>query len=244
MVMKNKYLTTTQAAQLCHVTRFTIRNWINEGKLKSQKTAGGHRRVLREDFISFINANKIKSTIAIEPSEQVSINVEPKKQETPTKQADENVESIKRSDENVELKKQEDCNVIPNEQEAGNAVMPCWEFKRLNKFAKAERHNCKTCLIFKERSDKCFLLVRMFGFERVRCSRKCLKCTYFKTYYPEEKIILGRMSGVFHKGLYTSGRCLASIKNVLSRKKVKAPERVLKIITNEGKQQEDSCHIS
>lgn len=56
--MENKYLTTSDAAKLCNVTRFTIRNWIISGKLKSTKTAGGHRRILREDVMEFLNTDK------------------------------------------------------------------------------------------------------------------------------------------------------------------------------------------
>jgi len=52
--MKNEVLTTTGAAQLCHVSRFTIRNWVESGKLKSSLTAGGHRRILINDLEKFM----------------------------------------------------------------------------------------------------------------------------------------------------------------------------------------------
>jgi excisionase family DNA binding protein len=57
--MRKKYLTTTEAAQLCKVTRFTVRNWVNNGRLKSSRTLGGHRRILREDLMKFMKKNMV-----------------------------------------------------------------------------------------------------------------------------------------------------------------------------------------
>ncbi|MBU1923978.1 MAG: helix-turn-helix domain-containing protein [Candidatus Omnitrophica bacterium] len=58
-LMKKEYLTTTQAARYCNVTRFTIRNWVNSDMLKATKTAGGHRRILKQELIKFIKKNNI-----------------------------------------------------------------------------------------------------------------------------------------------------------------------------------------
>lgn len=52
--MNNEVLTTTGAAQLCNVSRFTIRNWVESGKLSSAVTAGGHRRILKDDILKFM----------------------------------------------------------------------------------------------------------------------------------------------------------------------------------------------
>jgi len=53
------YLTTSQIAAACNVTRFTVRNWINDGKLKANKTAGGHRRILESVLLEFARDNDI-----------------------------------------------------------------------------------------------------------------------------------------------------------------------------------------
>lgn len=47
-------LTVNQASEYCRVTPQTIVNWINAGKLKAYKTAGGHRRVKKSDLDSFL----------------------------------------------------------------------------------------------------------------------------------------------------------------------------------------------
>jgi len=39
------YITTTEFAKLCGVSRFTIINWAKQGRIKSIMTAGKHRRI-------------------------------------------------------------------------------------------------------------------------------------------------------------------------------------------------------
>lgn len=51
--MNKKAFTTHEAAEYCKVTPATIIRWINSGRLKSLKTAGGHRRILTDDLIKF-----------------------------------------------------------------------------------------------------------------------------------------------------------------------------------------------
>lgn len=57
--MTGEYLTTTQAAQMCDVTRFTIANWVKKGKLKSSRTAGGHRRISKNTLRKFMTEHNI-----------------------------------------------------------------------------------------------------------------------------------------------------------------------------------------
>lgn len=57
--MDGKSLTTKEIAQYCQVTQRTIVQWINEGKLKSFRTLGKHIRVVKADFIEFLNSNRM-----------------------------------------------------------------------------------------------------------------------------------------------------------------------------------------
>ena len=50
----SKLLTTSEFAKLCGVTRFTVRNWVDLGKIKFVKTMGGHRRIPDSEVVSFI----------------------------------------------------------------------------------------------------------------------------------------------------------------------------------------------
>ncbi len=57
--MAKKALSTNQAAQLCGVHRTTIINWVKEGKIRAYVTAGGHRRILPEDMVRFVESYRI-----------------------------------------------------------------------------------------------------------------------------------------------------------------------------------------
>lgn len=51
---KRLFYTTFEISQICGVNPTTIQNWIKGKKLKAFKTPGGHRRVRREDLVSFM----------------------------------------------------------------------------------------------------------------------------------------------------------------------------------------------
>jgi len=51
--LRKDYLTTTELAKLCGVSRFTIINWVNRGKIGTIKTVGGHCRIPVSEAISF-----------------------------------------------------------------------------------------------------------------------------------------------------------------------------------------------
>lgn len=46
---QSDYITTTDLAALCGVSRFTIINWADQGVIKCAKTVGGHRRIPRSE---------------------------------------------------------------------------------------------------------------------------------------------------------------------------------------------------
>ena len=48
------WLTTGQAADLCHVERDTVLKWIKRGKLPAERTAGGHYRIARPELDRFL----------------------------------------------------------------------------------------------------------------------------------------------------------------------------------------------
>jgi len=57
--MPGKVFTTHQIAKECNVHHTTVINWINEGKLDSYSTPGGHRRVTEENLVRFMNKYQI-----------------------------------------------------------------------------------------------------------------------------------------------------------------------------------------
>lgn len=56
--MKQSF-STSEVAKYCHVTADTVRKWAEAGRISVFKTPGGHRRIRREDLISFLRENNI-----------------------------------------------------------------------------------------------------------------------------------------------------------------------------------------
>jgi len=57
---KNKlnkdFLSTTELARLCGVSRFTVINWVNKGKINTLKTIGGKNRIPATEAIAFLES--------------------------------------------------------------------------------------------------------------------------------------------------------------------------------------------
>jgi excisionase family DNA binding protein len=58
---KKEYMTTTEFAKLCGVSRFTIINWTKQGKIKAIKTAGGHYRIPEKEALTLLERSKEKN---------------------------------------------------------------------------------------------------------------------------------------------------------------------------------------
>ncbi|MCZ6691615.1 MAG: response regulator [Planctomycetota bacterium] len=56
---KEKPLTVKQVADQCHVSKVSVLRWIKQGELGSYTTPGGHHRIRREDFRTFVSKYKI-----------------------------------------------------------------------------------------------------------------------------------------------------------------------------------------
>lgn len=214
--MPGKYLTTTQAAKICGVTRFTIANWEKTRKLKSSKTAGGHRRILKKDLMNFIKKNHISKFNQSDFNDSIALKSSPDKRERKERKGD--------------RRKTLSCE---HAADTYYQIPHCWEFR----FQDSSQHNCADCLVFKEGARKCFLVTKMLGLEKKQCKYECLNCEYFLRYYPMKQnasiSVNGRQiscsgnhtdkkekdaSGFFRNGLYASGKCIASIRNVLAKK--------------------------
>lgn len=53
--MSNEYITTTEACELIGVSKTVVKKLADEGVLQTWKTPGGHRRLLRNSVIDYIN---------------------------------------------------------------------------------------------------------------------------------------------------------------------------------------------
>lgn len=57
--MTEKQYSSFQIANLLHVSRQAVNQWIDKGYIQSYRTPGGHRRVSREDLIEFLGSRNI-----------------------------------------------------------------------------------------------------------------------------------------------------------------------------------------
>ncbi len=51
---RSGYLTTTELARLCGVSRFTIINWAKQGRIKATRTVGRHYRIPVSEALSLL----------------------------------------------------------------------------------------------------------------------------------------------------------------------------------------------
>lgn len=63
-LLAKKAFTTFEVAHICDVTPVTIQNWIDKGWLAAYRTAGGHRRVRREDLAAFLESRNMPQRLA------------------------------------------------------------------------------------------------------------------------------------------------------------------------------------
>jgi excisionase family DNA binding protein len=54
--MSNQWISTKKAAELLGVSQRTVQNWVDDGRLPSTRTAGGHRRLDPEDLRTFLKS--------------------------------------------------------------------------------------------------------------------------------------------------------------------------------------------
>lgn len=57
--MSKNFYTTHEVSKFCNVYPTTVINWIKEGKLSAYTTAGGHRRIKKEDLLELMQKNNM-----------------------------------------------------------------------------------------------------------------------------------------------------------------------------------------
>jgi excisionase family DNA binding protein len=56
---EKKFFTTGDVSKVCGASKVTVLRWIHTDKLIAFQLPGGQNRIKREDFISFLDNNKI-----------------------------------------------------------------------------------------------------------------------------------------------------------------------------------------
>jgi excisionase family DNA binding protein len=128
---KKNYLTTTELAKFCGVSRFTVRNWINRGKIRTIRTVGNQHRIPASEAISFLETMHRKTF-------------------------------------------HDDKKAVTS-----GLLGHCWEHTQKTNCDR----ECGDCLIYGREIDYCFVVVRQFGKEIIRCEGDCLNCSYFERFF-------------------------------------------------------------
>ncbi len=55
------FLTTTQVAKRCNISRFTVLKWVKQGRIKAIKLLSGHYRIPESEVKSFMSFIKTLS---------------------------------------------------------------------------------------------------------------------------------------------------------------------------------------
>lgn len=77
--MTERIYTTVDVAKLCKVSLRTVIRWVDEGKLPSFRTPGGHRRVRENDLMQFMDRYKIPFSIGAKSEAKKILIVDQKK---------------------------------------------------------------------------------------------------------------------------------------------------------------------
>ena len=129
--LEKDYLTTTELAKLCGVSRFTILNWIKGGEIDTIRTVGGRYRIPTPEAISLL--------------------------ETLDRRTSHRNKRVLTAD----------------------ALGHCWEYPKKTNCD----NECGDCLIHGKKLDYCFVVVRQFGKDVIRCKGDCLECEYFGEFF-------------------------------------------------------------
>ena len=70
MALRRKSLSTGDIARYCQVTPATVVNWIKADKLQVYTTPGGQYRMEVNDFVSFLETNKLPIPEELQPSNE------------------------------------------------------------------------------------------------------------------------------------------------------------------------------
>lgn len=62
--MRSDYMTTTELSRLCGVSRFTIINWVKQGRIKANRTVGKHYRIPETEALSLLRSFDRKKKIS------------------------------------------------------------------------------------------------------------------------------------------------------------------------------------
>lgn len=192
------YFSTVEAAKYCKVTRFTIINWVKNGLIKATRTIGGHRRILRDDLISFMQIHNmgIRSVdlqcpeIGFKWCWEFYQNDGYKNHKcrgclvylTHAKKCFELREKVGHR----RVFCSSSCKDCSYYKEYFNNFQWCWEFYQNGGQAD---HECQKCIVYLTGTKRCFTLREETDHKKIFCKRNCTECSYYQKFTISRNVI-------------------------------------------------------
>ncbi len=193
------YFSTQEAAVYCRVTRFTIINWVKQGLIKATRTAGGHRRIARNELMVFMRTNNMDIK---ELSESNGL----KSPENGFKWCWEYYQNdgyknhkcrgclvyLTHSKKCFDLRKRlgnervfcnSDCEHCSYYREYYGNFDWCWEY---HQEGRQDGHKCRECMGYLTGTKKCYALREETDHKKIYCSKDCSECSYYKKHVGTE----------------------------------------------------------
>ena len=183
------FLSTTEASKYCHVSRLTVINWAKKGLIPTNKTPGGHRRISKNDMLSFMKDHGIGYTESDLSSPDIKFRW------CWDYHKDEKWKNHKCRGCLVYLTHAKKCYALRDKvghkrifckfncdscqyhKEYQTYSQSCWEFHQEKG---RSGHKCSECIVFLSGIKKCYILREETEHKKIHCKSDCSKCDYYK----------------------------------------------------------------
>lgn len=184
-----EYLTTSEVAKYCHVSRLTAINWAKQGKIASGKTPGGHRRISKNDLIKFMKEHNIELQDAELPLPEIKFRwcwEYHKDEKWKNHKCRGCLVFLTNAKKCYSLRKKlgpkrifckfncADCQYY---KDYHDYFQWCWEFHQESGNSK---HKCNECLVYLSGIKKCYILREETEHKKIFCKSDCNMCDYYK----------------------------------------------------------------
>ena len=184
-----EFLSTTEASKYCHVTRLTVINWAKKGIIPTHKTPGGHRRITKNDMLSFMKEHGMEhgESDLYSPETKFRWCWEYHKDEkwknhkcrgclvylTNAKKC----YSLRKKCGHKRIFCKSDCATCSYFKDYHEYSQWCWEFHQ--ETGKSD-HKCHECVVFLSGIKKCYVLREETEHKKIFCKSDCGECDYYK----------------------------------------------------------------
>ncbi len=187
------YLTTTDVAKYCHVTRLTVINWAKKGLIQTTKTPGKHRRISKNELIHFMREH----CMGLMEPELSNPNIEfrwcweyHKGDNWKNHKCRGCLVYLTHAKKCFSLREKvghrrifckSNCAKCSYYKDYHDHFQWCWEFHQDRGSAD---HKCHECVVFLSGIKNCYILREETEHKKIHCKSDCRTCDYYKKVVP------------------------------------------------------------